>query len=172
MREISADNQEFVRLVLTYEKLIFTVCYRLIDDYFDAEDLAQDTFLSAYKHMSEFDGKNEKAWLVKIATNKCLDYLKNKQRLSIPTSESALSLYPSSQDIDGQYENKEVSEMLESACRKLKEPYNEIAYEYYCVRKSAAQIARERSLKVKTVQMQIYRAREKLRKELSENGFK
>ena len=70
MREISADNQEFVSLVLTYEKLIFTVCYRLIDDYFDAEDLAQDTFLSAYKHMSEFDGKNEKAWLVKIATNK------------------------------------------------------------------------------------------------------
>ena len=59
-----------------YQNLIYSICYRLTGDYFEAEDLAQDTFLSAYKNLSSFDGKNERAWLCRIATNKCIDYLK------------------------------------------------------------------------------------------------
>ena len=44
-------------------------------DYFAAEDLAQETFLSAYEHFRNFDGSNPKAWLCRIATNKCIDYI-------------------------------------------------------------------------------------------------
>ena len=71
-----------------YQNLIYSICYRLTGDYFEAEDLAQDTFLSAYKNLSSFDGKNERAWLCRIATNKCIDYLKRAGRRSVPTEDS------------------------------------------------------------------------------------
>ena len=52
----------------------------MVKNPFDAQDLTQETFLSAYKKLPEFDGTYEKAWISRIATNKCLDYLKNAAR--------------------------------------------------------------------------------------------
>ena len=54
-------------------------------DYFAAEDLTQETFLSAFRHMDSFTGTNEKAWLCRIASNKCIDYLKSAGRRQIPS---------------------------------------------------------------------------------------
>lgn len=56
----------------------------MVKNPFDAQDLTQETFLSAYKKLPEFDGTYEKAWISRIATNKCLDYLKNAARRSEP----------------------------------------------------------------------------------------
>lgn len=56
------DSQEQLERWMTeYQNLIYSICYRLTGDYFDSEDLAQDTFLSAYRHYKDFDGQNEKA---------------------------------------------------------------------------------------------------------------
>ena len=57
------DEETLERLIHQYQNLIYSICYRLTGDYFDAEDLAQDTFLSAYKNLARFDGNNERAWL-------------------------------------------------------------------------------------------------------------
>ena len=54
-----------------YKNLIFSLCLRMTGDYFTAEDLTQDTFLAAYEHLSSFDGRQEKAWLCRIAANRC-----------------------------------------------------------------------------------------------------
>ena len=62
----------FLDLIKQYERLIFTICYSFTKNEFDAEDLAQETFLSAYKNISKFDGKNPKAWLTTIAASEPL----------------------------------------------------------------------------------------------------
>ena len=54
-------------------------------DYFTAEDLTQETFLSAFRHFKNFDGDNEKAWICQIAVNKCLDYQKRKDSRLVPS---------------------------------------------------------------------------------------
>ena len=59
------------RMVGQYQNLIFSICYRIVGDYFEAQDLTQETFLAAYRNLGSFDGTNEKAWLTRIATNKC-----------------------------------------------------------------------------------------------------
>ena len=59
----------------------------MTSDYFASEDLAQETFLSVYRHLEEFDGRYEKAWVCRIATNKCLDYLQSAGRRNIPTAD-------------------------------------------------------------------------------------
>ena len=60
----------FAQIVSQYTKLIFSVCYRLVDDYHEAENLTQETFLTAYKAIDNFVGDNYKSWLVTIAANK------------------------------------------------------------------------------------------------------
>ena len=92
-----SDEEVLERLIRQYQNLIYSICYRLTGDYFDAEDLAQDTFLSAYKNLSRFDGANERAWLCRIATNKCIDYLKRAGRRSVPTADEYFTAIPDGQ---------------------------------------------------------------------------
>ena len=63
-----------------YENLVFSICYRMTQDYFAAQDITQETFLSVFRHASDFDGINAKAWICRIASNKCVDYLRSGGR--------------------------------------------------------------------------------------------
>ncbi len=153
-------------------------------DYFASEDLAQETFLSAYRRLEEFDGRYEKAWICRIATNKCLDYLQSAGRRSIPTADlgleggvppdrggpagpdagygadkAAMQQTPESICLE-----KEVRETLLERCQSLKPPYDEIAKAYYYDEMDAGEIASVRGVKKKTIQTQIYRARSMLRR--------
>lgn len=137
-------------------------------DYFAAEDLAQETFLSAYEHFRNFDGSNPKAWLCRIATNKCIDYMSHSGRKSIPTEDIWLEGGMEAGEMSESPENicmeQETKEMLLMNCRRLKKPYDEIAKAYYYDEMDVKEIAGSRGMKVKTVQTQIYRARSMLRK--------
>ena len=70
-------NEKFQEMVEQYEKLVFTICYQLVRDYHEAQNLAQDAFVSAYAHIDTVTEDNLKAWLARIATNKAKDYLKS-----------------------------------------------------------------------------------------------
>ena len=134
-------------------------------DYFASEDLTQDTFLAAYSHLKDFDGRHEKAWLCRIATNKCLDYLQSAGRRSIPTEDVGMDeAYSHGQTPESAVLEEEVRQTLLDRCRSLKPPYDEIAKAYYYDEMDAAEIAVLRGMKLKTVQTQIYRARSMLRK--------
>lgn len=152
-------------MVDTYQNLVFSVCYKVTRDYFAAEDLAQETFLSAYKNLDRFEGGNEKAWLCRIATNKSIDYLRGAGRRAVPTED--IFFEQQSEDRGTPEEiclEKEVKERLLFYCGKLKPPYDRIAKGVYYEEKKADEIAKERNENLKTVQTQIYRARDMLRK--------
>ena len=83
MSRINPDTQ-LEQWIDRYQNLIYSICFKLTNDYFDAQDLTQETFLSAYKNLAYFDGKNERAWLCTIASRKCLDYLKHSGRRQVP----------------------------------------------------------------------------------------
>lgn len=140
----------------------------MTSDYFAAEDLTQDTFLAAYEHLKSFDGANAKAWICRIATNKCIDYMSHSGRRSIPTEDIRLESSMDAASPEETPENicmeKEVKEMLLMNCRRLRPPYNEIAQAYYYEEMEVKEIARRRGQKIKTVQTQVYRARDMLRK--------
>ena len=66
------EKQYLEYLIKQYQNLIYSICLKSVGNPFDAEDLTQEVFLSAYKNLSRFDGNYEKAWLSKIAVRKCL----------------------------------------------------------------------------------------------------
>ena len=158
-------EQYYEYLIDTYQNLIFSICYKIVKDYFEAEDLAQETFLSAYKHLSTFDRQYEKAWLCRIATNKCLDFIKRADRQSIPTEDE---YFLTQKDKEPSPEDNvlelEVKQQLSKRCNSLKSPYREIAFDYFYRELSAAEIAENTGKNLKTVQTQIYRARAMLQK--------
>ena len=148
-----------------YQNLVFSICYRLTGDYFEAEDLAQDTFLSAYKSLSSFDGKNERAWLCRIATNKCIDYLKRAGRRSVPTEDSFFAAVPvDDQAPEAAVLDQAVREELKRCCLALKAPYQDVAMDYFYHELEISEIAAKTGRNIKTLQTQIYRAKGMIRK--------
>lgn len=157
-------EQKLAELIDSYDKLIFSICYKLTGDYFAAEDLAQETFLAAYQRYAAFDGQNEKAWICRIATNKSIDYMRSAGKRSVPTQDSffeqELEQRGSPEEICME---EELKRQLEKCCDSLKPPYDEVARAFFLREESPAEIASRLGQKVKTVQTRIYRAREMLR---------
>lgn len=159
------SREQLTRMMEQYMNLIFSICVRMTNDYFAAEDLTQETFLSALKNLSSFDGDNEKAWLCRIASNKCVDYNRQAARKMISTEDEMLEERQSKMGLpEPSFLELEVREQLIEACRRLKPPYDEIAKLYFVEEYKADEIARLQQKNVKTVQTQIYRARGMLKK--------
>lgn len=164
MEGIQAD-ENFTRLIEQYEHLVYSICFKITGHYFDAQDLTQETFLSVYRHLPSFDGVNEKAWISRIATNKGLDYIKRAGQRSKPTEDLYFqgleSREPSTEDMVLEHDLKQY---LCHLCRQLKPPYDKIAEDYFYREYTVLEIAMQQKKKVKTIQTQVYRAKEMLKK--------
>ena len=134
----------------------------MVKNPFDAQDLTQETFLSAYKKLPEFDGTYEKAWISRIATNKCLDYLKNAARRSEPKEDIYFE----------EIKDQEAKQFVLKICEQIKPPYDKIAREHFYEEKSAREIAEESGKNLKTVQTQIYRAKALIKKQMEGGSSK
>lgn len=159
------NDTEFTELVRQYTKLIFTVCYRLTGDYQEAENLTQDTFLTAYSAIGRFEGNHYKPWLIRIAANKSKDYLKSAaHNLTEPLDREVLDTLPDSSTPQQVLEEKETQASLRFACEQLREPYRQVASLRYLEGIPYEDIAKRLDRPLKTVQTQGLRARAQLRK--------
>lgn len=131
-----------------------------------AEDLTQETFLSAYKQLEQHAIEAEKAWLCRIASNKCIDYLRAADRRVIPTEEEEIHRMepPDRAEPLRQVLNKEILEELWICCNTLSPPYREVALAYFLEGKTAKEIADKSGTSINTVKTHIRRAREMLKK--------
>lgn len=159
-------------LIDRYQNLVFSICYHMTKDYFASEDLTQETFLSAFRNLSGFDGSNEKAWICRIASNKCVDYLKAAERRAVPVLEEEMEIPCTTDGIpEKEALEKEVREELLSCCRQLKPPYDKTAVMFFYEEKKPQEIAAATGEKIKTVQTRISRARQMLRKLYAKGGI-
>jgi RNA polymerase sigma-70 factor (ECF subfamily) len=76
----AGDRAEYARLVDMYYELVYRLAFKMLGNPQDAEDILQETFLKAYRHLARFDGRSSlSTWLYRIATNEALMFLR-KQR--------------------------------------------------------------------------------------------
>src|SRR5215475_10753031 len=69
------EREAFDELVLRYQRDVYRLCYRYVNNHEDANDLAQEVFLKAYRAIGGFRGDSSfSTWLYRIAVNTCLNF--------------------------------------------------------------------------------------------------
>jgi RNA polymerase sigma-70 factor (ECF subfamily) len=69
------EREAFDRLVERYQRDVYRICYRYVNNHHDANDLAQEVFLKAYRAIGRFRGDSAfSTWLYRIAVNTCLNF--------------------------------------------------------------------------------------------------
>jgi RNA polymerase sigma-70 factor (ECF subfamily) len=132
---LAGDTGAFAVLVERYLSAVYKFAYYYIRDPMEAEDIAQETFIRAWKHLKKFDTeKNFKTWLFAIAKNASLDFIKKKKpmffsRMAESDDELASILAPYADEGDSPtraIDRNILKTGLEKAMSKLPSPYQTV----------------------------------------------
>lgn len=158
------QKEQFEKYIRQYERLVITVCFSFTKNYFDAEDMAQQTFLTAYKNLDRFDGKNFRAWITKIAANKCRDYIKSPHRKveNLSCEDYELLDDRSGNSPEEVMLNNYMNQRIYNLCSQLKEPYKTVAVNYFCRDVKLSDMAKNTGENLKTLQTRLYRSKKLL----------
>lgn len=143
----------FEQAVKKYAQNVSSACLMRMQNYADAEDCFQNTFLKLYQKSPDFKDENHlRAWLLRVAINECKNVIRDSRRhLSLDT---ALRIPAPSAEDDAD---------LSWALMKLEPDYREVIYLYYVERMKVREIADVLGKKQNTVKTLLSRGREKLR---------
>ncbi|RTL35569.1 MAG: sigma-70 family RNA polymerase sigma factor [Candidatus Melainabacteria bacterium] len=169
---LGGDTKAFERLLRRYQKLVYNLLFQMVRSHEVAADLTQESFLKAFKSLRTFRrGANFKPWILRIATNSCLNYVRdNKQISSLDAMlESEPALEPvSSIDVEREVELKISQQELFAALEQLSSRQRNIFVLRYHNDMSYDDIASISGESVPTVKSMLFRIRDKLRKLLAE----
>ena len=178
----NGDMSAFELLVMRYKDLMTNFIYRSISDYHRAEDLAQETFLRVFKSANRYEPKCQfKNWIYLIATNLCRNEIRNRKRRNTAYLDDLVSededvnysalMQDVSQLPDELYEKKEQQLMIRQTINSLPESqrvalvlvtYQNLRYD---------EIAEVLECSVSAVKSLIHRARQNMKKLLTEVGI-
>src|SRR5262247_3140057 len=87
-RYLAGDMSAFDELMIRYERQIYRVCYRFVENREDAMDLAQEVFIKAFEHLGTFRRESSlKTWLYRIAMNHCINHVKKHSQEFVEMNE-------------------------------------------------------------------------------------
>ena len=168
----------FAQLVERYERRVYNLARKMMRDPQDAEDILQETFISAYRHLNDFRGDaNFSTWLYRIATNASLMKLRSRKTPPLSLDE------PINSDEDGAalpreiidwsftpeeaLLNGEIRAQMDAAIRALPEILRAVFVLRDIEGLSVQETAEVLSISVPNVKTRLHRARLILRESLS-----
>lgn len=136
---LAGDTQAFNLLAERYLTPLYGFLYRYVNNSADAEDLAQEVFVKALRHIARYDqDKKFKTWLFAIAKNTALDFLKKKKTLAFsdlvtpegdnPTIDNLADPAPLPDDL---FDQANLAETLKVALSNLPASYQQVLELYY-----------------------------------------
>jgi len=175
IRQFKEGRQSaFDQLVVRYQRRIYAITRRMSGNHDDADDLAQETFLAAYRALDRFDErKNFLAFLSRIAINLSINHLRRRKRWrrieTRQSEEAARAVVGDSADgADRQMDRDRQMERLQAAIAALPPGQKAVLALKVDQEMSYREIAAILKISVGTVMSRLSRARARLRKELKE----
>lgn len=161
--KVKQDAENFRLVIKKYQELVLNYIYGWIWDRYFAEDLTQETFIALYKNLGKYDkSKSLKAWLLTIARNKSIDYLRyNVARKELPLKGDLVG------EDEVQIEEGHLKEMMDGLDKK----YKEVLLMYYWQELTYKEIAEILGISINTVKTRLKRAKDNLKTILKNEGY-
>lgn len=169
------DQNAYADIVDLYKDKIYRLCYRMLGNRHEAEDIAQEAFIRAYVNIHTYNPNMKfSSWLYRIATNLAIDKIRKKKPDAYLDEEisgtDGLTMYSqlSSNEASPEetLESMELQETVQKAIEKLPEKYRSVIVLKYIEDLSLQEISEILDLPLGTVKTRIHRGREALRKHL------
>lgn len=178
---LNGDAESFQALVERYQKKMLNIAYRVLDDYEDACDIVQESFISAYKALHNFRGDSTfSAWLAAIVMNHSRNRLKQRKTrssrecvsLDAPKdqqNESVVFELPSEHEsAHERLEKMELERRVQNCINTLSDDYKEVVVLRDIQGFSYEEISTSLKLTDGTVKSRLFRARDALKECLSD----
>ena len=156
------DVNAFSYLVTKYQDVVFSIALKVLKNREDAEEMAQETFIKAYRSLSSFQGKAKfSTWLFSIAYNTCITSVRKKKFQTTSIDQVQLDDPDEEWDSFG-LSSEERSRMLETALKQLPEDDYLLVVLFYYEEQSIEEICRITGLSESNAKVKLFRARKKL----------
>ena len=169
-RILSGDDEAFNTLVRKYQKSVHALAWRKIGDFHFAEEIAQDTFLQAYRNLDTLRNPSQFAgWLYVIANRLCFKWIqRNKSAMQSLEDTSMGEIEKSSYTryISGQRETEATERryaIVKRLLQRLPESERTVVTLYYLGEMTAKEISKFLGVSVNTIKSRLRRARERLK---------
>lgn len=168
---MSVSEAALGRLVTLYESRVYRTAYAMVKDPYLAQDVTQETFLKAYRHLGSVkDERRAGAWLRKIATNAAIDLLRRRRCWNgIPTENETLACLcgASAEGVEEEVCRRLGAEALRGCVDRLPATYREVVrLKIECGWKDA-DVARRIGVSVGTVKSRFHRAKGLIRSRMN-----
>ena len=169
-RILSGDDEAFNTLVRKYRKSVHALAWRKVGDFHFAEEIAQDTFLQAYRNLATLRNPNQfSGWLYVIANRLCLKWIQsNKSAVQSledtsmrEIEKSSYTRYVSEQHEADATERRHA--IVKRLLEKLPESERTVVTLYYLGEMTAKEIGKFLGVSVNTIKSRLRRARERLK---------
>jgi len=167
-RARTGDQQAFCRLVDAYQRPVMSLTYRMLGDFEEAEDAAQETFLRAWSRLHQYNPEHKfSTWVFSIANHHCIDRLR-KRRVKLVGLDDTPIAY-SIQDEKARPEdfllNAESAQEMQALVELLPPDYRTPLVLRYWQECSYQEIGEIMGLSLPAVKSRLFRARQKLAEE-------
>ncbi len=173
----NGDQDAFSEIIELYKDKVYQLCYRMLGNSHEAEDVAQEAFIRAFINIESFHiEKKFSTWIFRIATNLSIDRIRKKKPdyfLDAELSKSeGLTMYSQVANDSPLPEDElvslELQQIVQEEILKLPEKYRAVVVLKYIEELSLKEISDILELPISTIKTRIHRGREALRKQLKD----
>ena len=167
---LDGDHQAYAGLVNRYQNYVFTLTLRIVKNREDAEEVAQDVFIKAYKYLADFRGASKfTTWLYTIVNNTCISFLR-KKKLDIHSLDNE-KVFEMAGNLDSGMnanlvEHKSKLAMIHDAIGLLNADDAQIITLFYKAEQSLEETAQILGIEVNTAKVRLHRARTRLKEKM------
>jgi RNA polymerase sigma-70 factor (ECF subfamily) len=170
---LKGNQQAYAELVQRYQSFVFTIVLRYVKSREDAEEVAQDIFIKAYRSLADFRGSSKfSTWLYTITTTTCITFLrKKKPEIHSLDNEKVFELADSKESGINAFpmEQKSKINMVNNAIALLSGDDAQIITLFYKGEQTLEEIAQVLGLETNAVKVRLHRARQRLKEKMQKH---
>ena len=172
-RVLKGEQNAYAELVKRYQAYVFTLVLRMLKTREDAEEVAQDVFIKAYRSLADFRGESKfGTWLYTIANTTSITFLR-KKKLEVHSLDNE-KVFEVADSKDSGFranlvEQKSRVNMVNEAIAMLSPDDAGIITLFYKAEQNLEEIARILRLETNTVKVRLHRARARLKEKMEKN---